>query len=277
MCPEKDKQFCNWYATGSVLLHNRYCVFQDPFGQALGGSEVLQPADVMDRLVANRTSVSSIGINQTMFEIDADPSVSSARKESTRTSLNDAKNALDDLVFEMDKIDMTNGGTVSVTSRIPTGRSIFSYTEDLFDDAGIIILAASVSILVAVVYMALMGRFSKPFLLFCMVAVLLGCLGGGAACMVVYNEATATGVDSTWPLVGSISFGVASVVILVALGGFFFAERSLQVSLQLLQISLQFALSLPSMIFLAVVNVLVQMGLFFLIAFAILLLTERSL
>jgi len=66
------------------------------------------------------------------------------------------------------------------------------------------------------------------------------------------------------------------VVILISLGGFFFAERSLQVSLQLLQISLQFAMGLPSMIFLAVVNVIVQMGCFCLIALAILLLISSA-
>ena len=73
---------------------------------------------------------------------------------------------------------------------------------------------------------------------------------------------------------GMALFGVGALIVFIVILGFFFGQSALRLAAALLEIGLSFLLSMPSLLFLAVVTVALQIGWFFFMVYCILLLVS---
>lgn len=267
LCPKKDMQYCNWYAGKTSLHRGRWCVFHDPFGDNGGATDCLHPTKVMQKIQEARSGSAKTHV----------ANARSAAPPGIQADLDKVQNILDDQDYEFDElIKHEDNNHNTCKSRIPGGKSFFDILEDILDETDVIIYGSLVTVGIALFYMLLLSCCAKIMLIGSLVALLGGFLAGTFLCLAAKNKADEKDLDSTYPLLGVIAFALASAFALFFLGGFFFKASSAAVAITLLQISLSFLVSVPSLIVLGVLTMAAQLGTLVLLVWGILLLASTT-
>lgn len=271
-CPAKDAKYCNFYGTSTMLIRHRYCIYQDPFAEAgTGQQNCVDQGDVVTAVLNDRTTKSIDSLTELSSSM-ANP----AWKATIAMVIGSLTKQREEVrqIIATESAQKPKAAKTECADRVPGSPTFTEVTADLMEEYAAYLVAAGASVVTGLIYLILVRFCARVLIILSTLAVFGGCIAGFAISLQEYNRASDLGLSTTGAMSGMALFGVGALIVFIIILGFFFGQSALRLAAALLEIGLSFLLSMPSLLFLAVVTVALQIGWFFFMVYCILLLVS---